>query len=59
MLYTVEMVRLKLWDFDWAGKNGEARYPLDINMAHEWAPNVRAGGIMYHDHDQFQLDKLE
>lgn len=49
----------KVVDFDWAGKDGEAKYPLDINTNHEWAPNVQAGGIMYHGHDQFQLDKLK
>lgn len=49
---------VKLVDFDWAGKEGEARYPHDLNMAIEWAPGVTDGGIISEAHDLYMLDHL-
>ncbi|KAI0249173.1 hypothetical protein BJV78DRAFT_1328610, partial [Lactifluus subvellereus] len=47
-----------LVDFDWAGVDGEARYPPMINDSGEirWARGIKAGGLIEKQHD---LDMLE
>ena len=53
---------VRLIDFDWCGKAGEARYPSDINMNEgtdiSWHPDVRRGGLIQKEHDVYLLDRL-
>ena len=48
-----------LVDFDWAGKDGEDRYPAALNRSNKWHPEVRAHGVMRKAHDDWQLEQLE
>ncbi|KAG6878678.1 hypothetical protein C0992_007692 [Termitomyces sp. T32_za158] len=49
-----------LVDFDWCGKEGEARYPVDLNMDPEicWAQGVGPGCVMMKEHDLHMLERL-
>ncbi|KAK7023037.1 hypothetical protein R3P38DRAFT_3270575 [Favolaschia claudopus] len=49
--------RVKLIDFDWAGKEGEATYP--INLAKNMWPNgAQAMGLITQDHDRAMLKSM-
>ena len=52
--------QVMLIDFDWAGKDGEARYPAALNdrMNIDWAPGVERAGLMRKAHDEYMLDRL-
>jgi hypothetical protein len=44
----------KVWviDFDWSGKEGEARYPFGMNhMDIAWPKGASDGELMKQDHD--------
>ena len=43
-------------DFDWAGKEGEARYPKDLSPAVRWPPGAKAGGLITKAHDWCFVD---
>lgn len=40
-----------LIDYDWCGKEGEARYPPTIDEEFEWPDGVLRGGLMRKEHD--------
>ncbi|KIO17610.1 hypothetical protein M407DRAFT_84822 [Tulasnella calospora MUT 4182] len=40
-----------LVDFDWAGKDGEQRYPPSLNGSIWWPTGVKRGGGMRKEHD--------
>ena len=47
-----------LVDFDWCGKEGEARYPCSINLdrkAINWHRDVCRGGFMKKEHDRWMF----
>ena len=48
-----------LVDFDWAGKDGESRYPATLNPVNAWHDGVMAYGIMEKRHDLWQLEQLK
>ena len=48
---------VRLVDLDWAGPEGVARYPLDLNPLAEWAAGVVPGGAMQQRHDVAMLAK--
>ena len=52
--------RVLLIGFDWCGKAGEARYPIDLNMAPDmpWHPKAQPGGYIEREHDVNLLDWL-
>lgn len=58
--------RVMLIDFNWAGKEGEAKYPGDILLPLErteippikWHPQVKRGGLIKQKHDVFMFSKL-
>jgi serine/threonine protein kinase len=52
--------KVKLIDFDWAGKAGEARYPLLINRDERlgWHKDVKPDGVIEPEHDLHMLKKL-
>ncbi|PPR07054.1 hypothetical protein CVT26_005255 [Gymnopilus dilepis] len=54
--------RAVLVDFDWAGKDGEARYPATLNHVVDdelWHPDVSPHCIMKKAHDLWHLEKLK
>ncbi|KAK0462415.1 uncharacterized protein EV420DRAFT_1628054 [Desarmillaria tabescens] len=50
--------KVKLIDFDWAGKEGEAEYPMQLSEKIQWAPGVGAMEKVYKVHDISMIDKL-
>ena len=48
-----------LLDFDWAGEEGVALYPVDINMDAGWHWDVKGGGPILAEHDLFMLGCVE
>jgi serine/threonine protein kinase len=50
--------KVKLIDFNWAGVEGQARYPSLISSDIEWAAGVEALGVIKKDHDMEMLDRL-
>jgi len=51
---------LKIIDFDWCGKKGEARYPADISLVPgiRWHDEVERGGIITEEHDNYMVGLL-
>lgn len=48
-----------LFDFDWAGKIGEVRYPYNVNRQDIWRPDaVRDKELVKADHDMQMLGSL-
>ena len=58
VLYVASKGCVVLVDFDWAGKDGESRYPAMLNPSNMWAEEVSPYGIMHKAHDLWQLDQL-
>ena len=48
-----------LIDFDWSGKDGEARYPDSLNRKITWPdhPDRLASARIWKDHDEFRYEK--
>ena len=49
---------VKIIDFDWAGKAGEARYPATLSSAVKWADGVQEYGLIEASHDLFKVEEL-
>ncbi|KAJ7452021.1 hypothetical protein FB451DRAFT_1374222 [Mycena latifolia] len=49
---------VKLIDFDWAGKEGHAKYPIHLAHNIDWPPGVTAMGKMEKEHDIHMLKSL-
>ena len=47
-----------LIDFDWAGKDGEVRYPVQLNNKINWHCEVKVGSVIKCAHDLFMLDNI-
>lgn len=49
-----------LIDFDWAGLDGKARYPVTLNDVDSinWAPGVERNALMRKAHDEYMADYL-
>ena len=51
--------KVKFVDFDWAGKEGESRYPLLLSQQIQWPVGVRDGlNVMKKEHDLDMLARL-
>ena len=50
--------KVKLIDFNWAGENGQAKYPYLISPGIDWPEGVKALAVMKTDHDFDMLSKL-
>ncbi|EJU02349.1 hypothetical protein DACRYDRAFT_22023 [Dacryopinax primogenitus] len=50
--------RVKLIDFDTAGKEGEVFYPANINMMIDWPEGVGPGKLIRTVHDQVMIARL-
>ena len=47
---------IKFVDFDWAGKIGDAEYPLNMNPTIDWHEDVTVNGPIMVEHDRHLLD---
>lgn len=47
-----------LVDFDWAGKDGEQRYPLLLNRSIQWPEGVEGGKVLRKEHDDAMFKLL-
>lgn len=45
---------IRILDFDWAGKEGEVRYPQELSTSCNWHPNLESGGLISKAHDLYQ-----
>jgi serine/threonine protein kinase len=63
ILYVESEKHVVLVDFDWAGKDGESRYPVTLNAGKDnkrmWEEEVLPYGIMRKGHDLWQLTRLK
>jgi serine/threonine protein kinase len=50
--------KVKLIDFDWAGEDGQAKYPSLISQGIAWPEGVEALAVMRKEHDWDMLRKL-
>ncbi len=51
-------MKVRLIDFDWAGVDGQARYPLLISEGIGWPEGVEALALMTREHDLDMLKRL-
>ena len=58
ILYDESKHRVALVDFDWAGRDGESRYPPTLNPSNAWDEEVSPYGIMRKAHDLWQVKRL-
>ena len=49
---------VKLIDFDWAGQDGSARYPVELNPEVGFPCDASVGGMISMQHDEYMLGKL-
>ena len=49
---------VRILDFDWAGCDGLAKYPKDLNTSIEWHEDVKCGGLIQKEHDDYQINKI-
>ena len=51
---------MKVTDLDWCGRDGEVRYPSNINMNKRvgWDPDVTRGGLVKKGHDRPMCSRL-
>ena len=47
---------MKFVDFDWAGKVGDARYPVMMNPEVNWHLNAFLGKLILPEHDHYLLE---
>jgi len=50
--------KVKLIDFDWAGEEGQAKYPPLISSEISWPEGVKALAVMRREHDLVMLRRL-
>ncbi|TBU21699.1 hypothetical protein BD311DRAFT_192508 [Dichomitus squalens] len=55
-----DMLSVMLIDFDWAGKAGQTRYPVSLNLSGNitWAAGTEAGGLIVTGHDDHMVEML-
>ena len=49
---------VRILDFDWAGMEGTARYPKELNMENEWHHDVRCDGVITKEHDEYEVRRI-
>ena len=49
---------IRILDFDWAGKEGEVRYPQELNTSCNWHSDVKPGGLIAKEHDVYQINTI-
>lgn len=48
----------QLINFDWAGKEGEVKYPVSISSSIDWPAGVKGLAHIRKEHDLVMLDTL-
>ncbi|KAI5078364.1 hypothetical protein GOP47_0006035 [Adiantum capillus-veneris] len=56
ILYNVKNSKVAFIDFDWAGTDGQDKFPLFLNPLNSWPPGVMRCAIMKSEHDAQLLD---
>ncbi|KAJ8482566.1 hypothetical protein ONZ51_g5275 [Trametes cubensis] len=51
--------RVRIVDFDWAGIQGEVRYPLFLSKAIRWPAGVDDYALIQFEHDDEMVDRLD
>lgn len=51
-------LRIRVIDFDWAGKEGVARYPNDLSPDIPWPAGAKPGALISREHDQYWVRRL-
>ncbi|KAF8340881.1 hypothetical protein F5887DRAFT_1225861 [Amanita rubescens] len=51
-------IAVALVDFDWAGRDGESRYPPTLNPSNAWEEEVSPYSVMRKAHDLWQVKRL-
>lgn len=52
------VAQVALLDFDWAGREGTARYPYGMNHVHlRWDAGAVDGALIAHEHDAFLVER--
>ena len=56
----VDEKNLKVIDFDWSGREGSVRYPVDVNLSSdiEWHEDVRRLGRIMKEHDEHLVERF-
>lgn len=54
----VEGEKIRIIDFDWAGKAGTAKYPICLSEAVAWHENAAVSCSIEHTHDQHMVNAL-
>ena len=49
---------ISILDFDWVGKEGEVRYPQELNTSCDWYSDVKPGGIIAKEHDVYHINTI-
>lgn len=53
-----EPSRTKIIDFDWAGREGEVRYPVHLSDAVRWPEGVQDYEFITHEHDKEMVEQV-
>ena len=51
-------IDIKFVDFDWAGREGEAKYPESLNPTINWHPDVGWHKLIKREHDHHLVDNI-
>ncbi|KAJ7023788.1 hypothetical protein C8F04DRAFT_1193099 [Mycena alexandri] len=51
--------KVQLVDFDWAGRAGEARYPISLSANVKWPPGSKGLGLIDPAHDMHMLAQIK
>jgi len=50
--------KVKLVDFNWAGEDGQAKYPFLLSQEIRWLEGVKAMAVIRKEHDLAMLHNL-
>ncbi|KAF0361823.1 Protein kinase-like domain containing protein [Gigaspora margarita] len=56
--YENEEIDIKFVDFDWAGREGKAKYPESLNPTINWHPDVGRHKLIKKEHDLHLVDDI-
>ncbi|KAK6987832.1 Proteinkinasesubdomain-containing proteinPKL ccin9, partial [Favolaschia claudopus] len=58
IMLTDDAKKVQLVDFDWAGKVGEACYPISLSKSVQWPPGCHGLGLITQAHDMYMLAQM-
>ncbi|KAJ6509024.1 hypothetical protein C8R45DRAFT_969640 [Mycena sanguinolenta] len=58
VVVTDDLQEVLLLDFDWAGKVGEAFYPINLSSEVQWPPGAEGLGPIFFAHDEYMLEQI-